>query len=1230
MRHTWLRYLPVLMLLPLPTVLAQTLKQGSFTKLQSSSATLQLPGSLTLTSTVTPSKETGGMPSGTVQFFNNATHSLGTAPLKAIPGTQNFSAPAINGNFGNQPFGLFTLPSGSSNSSILGLLDFTQSDPASGIIYPQLSIYSGQGASLFQSSTVYPLTNPFITGTSPGVDAYALGDFNHNGTPGVLIHGYNTSNTTSNGSEYYVVLPLTAGTFAPTTPVVSPDLSGIGCDCSNPTQVVAVDDFDGDGYADVAYTGNEFGSGGQTGVAINTGAGAPGSFTTFVTAPAMVQTVSGETFTSTGIATGHFTSSGRPDIAVVGSPSTGTTGYVALYLNQGVSGGTLSFAAPTLFNVGFQPSSIATADFRANGMTDVVVTNLVPTSQSGSVQVLFGDGKGNLNSSSTVAIGIELSSVSVADFNNDGYPDILAAAGDGELYLLLNDKTGHFGTAVPFTTGSGSVLTAIGDFNGDGLADIADVTRFGLGESGISGASEFLNSASSQATLVTAAQTLPAGTDTLTAEFPGDTNFNTSTSTGVPITVTQTPSSLTWAQPTSIGYGTALSAIQLNATASVAGTITYSPAAGTVLHAGQNTLTATFVPTDAFDYAGATATRTITVTQGSSTLTWAQPTAIVYGTELSVTQLNATASVAGTIRYSPATGTVLGAGPHTLTATFVPTDAVDYTGATATRTLTVTQKSSTLTWGQPASIVYGTALSATQLNATASAAGTITYSPATGIVLHAGPNTLTATFVPTDAVDYTGATATRTLTVTQESSILTWAQPASIVYGTALSATQLNATASFAGTITYTPAAGTVLHAGSNTLTATFVPTDAVDYAGATTTRTITVTEGSSTLIWAQPAAMEYGTPLSATQLNATSSVAGKITYAPSAGTVLLPGATPVTATLVPTDAVDNTGATATRTITVNAPTLTGISPSSGKLGDADTTIVVNGQGLVRGAVVQWNATALSTTWVNLNQLTAVIPASLLAATGTATITVADPNKIAVTGLQSFVITASAATASASAEAKVEAGQDASVTLTVSPYPAAITATLTLEFAPAPPNTVTDPAVLFPNNTTTDVVQIPANNTAAIPAIDFATGSTAGTITLTIKLTASGVDITPATLTPITVVVPPAAPVINSVTLDRTGNTLNVAVLGLSSTRDMTQATFHFTAAAGASLKTTDLTVDLTTAFTGWYQSTTSDTFGTTFLYTQPFTLTSDATDVGSVTVTLTNSQGASQPGTAQ
>ena len=44
---------------------------------------------------------------------------------------------------------------------------------------------------------------------------------------------------------------------------------------------------------------------------------------------------------------------------------------------------------------------------------------------------------------------------------------------------------------------------------------------------------------------------------------------------------------------------------------------------------------------------------------------------------------------------------------------------------------------------------------------------------------------------------------------------ITWSTPADITYGTALSATQLNATASVPGTFVYTPAAGTVLNAGA-------------------------------------------------------------------------------------------------------------------------------------------------------------------------------------------------------------------------------------------------------------------------------------------------------------------------------------------------------------------------------------------------------------------------------
>src|SRR5262249_60430571 len=85
--------------------------------------------------------------------------------------------------------------------------------------------------------------------------------------------------------------------------------------------------------------------------------------------------------------------------------------------------------------------------------------------------------------------------------------------------------------------------------------------------------------------------------------------------------------------------------------------------------------------------------------------------------------------------------------------------------AMATVPLTVQKAAPTITWPAPAPITFGTPLSATQLNATASVPGTFVYTPPAGTVLNAGPQTLSVTFTPTDSANFTTATATVTLTV---------------------------------------------------------------------------------------------------------------------------------------------------------------------------------------------------------------------------------------------------------------------------------------------------------------------------------------------------------------------------------------------------------------------------------------------------------------------------------
>ncbi len=284
----------------------------------------------------------------------------------------------------------------------------------------------------------------------------------------------------------------------------------------------------------------------------------------------------------------------------------------------------------------------------------------------------------------------------------------------------------------------------------------------------------------------------------------------------------------------------------------MSGSFAYSPAAGTVLPAGAQTLAVTFTPTDTTDYTTATDTVTVTVNEATPTVTWLAPSSITYGTALSGTQLNATASVPGSFAYSPAAGTVLDGVSHTLSVTFTPADATDYATAKTSVTLQVNPVTPTITWATPAAITYGTALSGTQLNAKATyngvaVGGSFTYTPDKGAVLGAGTQTLSVVFTPNNTTNYTTATASVTLQVNPATPKITWARPAAITYGTALSSTQLNATASVPGLFVYTPVAGTVFPAGAQTLAVTFTPSDTTDYTTATDTVTITVNPASST-----------------------------------------------------------------------------------------------------------------------------------------------------------------------------------------------------------------------------------------------------------------------------------------------------------------------------------------------------------------------------------------------
>jgi hypothetical protein len=189
------------------------------------------------------------------------------------------------------------------------------------------------------------------------------------------------------------------------------------------------------------------------------------------------------------------------------------------------------------------------------------------------------------------------------------------------------------------------------------------------------------------------------GDATASYTFAGDAN-HTGSSNSKTFTIGKAYQGITWAAPDAIMYGVALSGIQLNASVagvpggSAAGALAYTPAAGTVLDAGTQILKVDAAATA--NYNAASATVNIFVNKANPTITWSKPAAIIFGTALSATQLNAkvsgitNGSATGILSYTPAAGTVLGAGSHVLRVDVAET--INYNAASATVHIDVNKK----------------------------------------------------------------------------------------------------------------------------------------------------------------------------------------------------------------------------------------------------------------------------------------------------------------------------------------------------------------------------------------------------------------------------------------------------------------------------------------------------------------------------------------------------------
>ena len=350
----------------------------------------------------------------------------------------------------------------------------------------------------------------------------------------------------------------------------------------------------------------------------------------------------------------------------------------------------------------------------------------------------------------------------------------------------------------------------------------------------------------------------------------------------------------------SLAAGAYMGARQVSITDSVKGATIYyttdgsTPTTGSSVYSGAITVSATetlqaiAVVTGYTESAVASAAYTINP-PATPVITWATPAAITYGTALSTTQLNASASVAGSFVYTPSAGMVLTAGSQTLSVTFTPTDNVDFTTAVSNVTLTVskaapsvgvTLSSSSISTAQPLTVkvtVSGTGGAATPTGTIALVAGsyssqqTLVAGVATfnlaAATLPVGSYTLTATYSADSAssANYTAAsqnaslavtlalgTQTATVTATPAQASITNLQSDTVTVSVAGGSGQATPTGTVtlasgsysaqqtlaSGSTAFTIAAGT-LGSGANTLTASY--SGDASYAATSGTTSVTV-----------------------------------------------------------------------------------------------------------------------------------------------------------------------------------------------------------------------------------------------------------------------------------------------------------------------------------------------------------------------------------------------------
>ena len=273
--------------------------------------------------------------------------------------------------------------------------------------------------------------------------AVAIGDFERNGNPDLLVANSGSNNVTLEhnlGSHNGLFTPAATPIAVGTTPVA-----------------IASADLNHDGVLDFVTADS-----GSNTVTVMLGDGA-GNFSAALGSPHTLAA------SPNSVAIGDLDHNGAPDLAVANGSN------VSVLLGAGDG----TFSAPVNWPAGPFASSVVMADFNKDGIMDLAVANAFNT---GTVSVLLGNGSGTFKPPVAYTLpggGPSAWSLAVGDFNRDGNPDIAVAdVSNNVIDILIGKGDGTFTTVVagnlpPNILPSIAGGLAVGDFNHDGKPDLA-------------------------------------------------------------------------------------------------------------------------------------------------------------------------------------------------------------------------------------------------------------------------------------------------------------------------------------------------------------------------------------------------------------------------------------------------------------------------------------------------------------------------------------------------------------------------------------------------------------------------------------------------------------------------------------------------------------------------------------------------------------------------------------